>query len=234
MERQEIKKCVAHTAADALIKSGMKVGLGSGSTAIEVVRRVAELKNQGKLKNLMVVITSFQTKTECLALGIPITTLNDPLLESQLDLTIDGADEIDPRQKLIKGHGGALLSEKITASCSTEFAIIADYTKLVDKLGTKCAVPVEAVPEAHLTVTRQLENLGAHVHLLMASRFSGPVHTERGNLLLHAKFEYIDHPEALEKEIKCIPGVVESGLFCRKVNHVFIGFADGKVDHRKY
>ncbi|MBN1797321.1 MAG: ribose-5-phosphate isomerase RpiA [Spirochaetales bacterium] len=231
MEKNEIKKLVAYTAADTLIKSGMKVGLGSGSTAIEVVRRIAQLKSEQKLQNLMVVPTSLQTKLECLTLGIPITTLADPALKAQLDLTIDGADEIDPQYRLIKGHGGALLSEKITAYASVHFAVVADFSKIVDKLGIKFAVPVEVVPEAQLTVSRQLESLGAKVNLLMATNFAGPVYTEHGNLLLHAKFKSIEHPDALEKSLSAIPGVVESGLFCRQVNHIFVGTADGKVDH---
>jgi ribose 5-phosphate isomerase A len=233
MEKIEIKKRVSHTAVDTLIKSGMKLGLGTGSTAVEVVRRIAALKKQNKLQNLTVVTTSLQTKMECLALGIPVTTLMDPLLKAHLDLTIDGADEIDPHYRLIKGGGGALLSEKITAYSSSEFAIVADYTKLVEKLGTKCAVPVEVVPDAHLTVSRQLEAKGAAVTLRMAANLFGPVFTEQGNLLLEAKFESIENPDVLEKEIKCFPGVIESGLFCRKVNHLFIGFPDGKVEHRK-
>jgi len=233
MEKAEIKKLVAHTAVDTLVKSGMKLALGTGSTAIEAARRIAVLKNEKKLYNLMVVTTSLQTKMECLALGIPITTLIDPLLKAELDLTIDGADEIDPQNRLIKGHGGALLSEKIAAYASEQFAVVADYTKLVKRLGIKFAVPVEVIPEAHATVARQLKAKGAVVSLQMAAHFAGPIFTEHGNLLLQAKFESITDPEALEKELSCIPGVVESGLFCRKVNHLFIGFADGKVDHRQ-
>ena len=233
MEKAEIKKLVAYTAVDTLVKSGMKLGLGSGSTAIGTVRRIAELKKQKKIKNLAIVTTSLQTRMECLALNLPITSFTDPALKAQLDLTIDGADEIDPQYRLIKGHGGALLSEKITAYNSKQFAIVADYTKLVERLGIKFAVPVEVIPEAHIAITRQLESKGATVRMLMATNFAGPVYTEHGNLLLHAKFEHLEHPEALEKQISAIPGVVESGLFCRKVNHLFIGFANGKVEHRQ-
>ena len=115
MDKSKIKKQVAYTAIDTLVKSGMKLGLGTGSTSIFAVHRVAELLKKGILKNLKIVTTSLQTKVECQNLGISLTSLNCSTLGGRLDLTIDGADEIDPHNNLLKGGGGALLIEKITA-----------------------------------------------------------------------------------------------------------------------
>jgi ribose 5-phosphate isomerase A len=233
MEKKQLKKIIAGTAVDTLVKSGMKIGLGTGTTALHAVHRVAELIKQHKLQGLTLVTTSLETKMECLNLDLDVTTIMDPRLNTGLDLTIDGADEIDPRYRLIKGHGGALLSEKIIAYASLQFAVVADYSKLVDCLGVAHSLPVEVVPEALTTVTRELASRGAEVALRQATHFAGPVYTERGNIILDAKFARIPDPEQLEKEIGIIPGVVESGLFCRKLNHLFIGHEDGSVEHRQ-
>ncbi len=232
MDKTQLKKSIADKAVDTLIKSGMKIGLGTGSTAIHMVHRVAELQREGKLKSLTIVTTSLQTELECLSSGMAVTSLMNPQVDGRLDLTIDGADEIDPRYRLIKGHGGALLTEKITAYASTQFAVVADYSKLVDCLGIKQSLPIEVVPAALTVVGKTLRNMGAEVTMRPATHFAGPVYTERGNVLLDSKFESIPDPVSLEKEISTIPGVVESGLFCRTVNHVFIGLEDGTVEHR--
>jgi ribose 5-phosphate isomerase A len=233
MEKMQLKKLIAATAVDTLIKSGMKIGLGTGTTALHAVHRVAELIQNRNLEGLTLVTTSLETRMECLNMGLDVTTIMDPRLADGLDLTIDGADEIDPQYRLIKGHGGALLSEKIIAYASREFAVVADSSKLVDCLGTMRSLPVEVVPEALTTVTRQLASWGAGVTLRQATHFAGPVYTERGNVLLDAKFKSIPDPVGLEKQIAAVPGVVESGLFCRKVNHLFIGHEDGSVEHRR-
>jgi ribose 5-phosphate isomerase A len=233
VNKTQIKKMISHTAVDILVKSGMKLGLGTGSTAIGAVRRIAYLIKEKKLKDLSIVTTSMQTKMECLALGIPITSILDPHLGAKLDLTIDGADEINPDYKLIKGHGGALLREKIVAYASGQFAIVAYQNKLVDLLGIKCAVPVEVTPEALYLVSERLKVMGADVTLRMATHFVGPIYTEQGNIILDAKFQSIPDPDTLEKEIKLIPGAMECGLFCRKVDHLFIGYENGKVEHRQ-
>jgi len=232
MDKLTIKKQVAYAAVDALVKSGMKLGLGTGSTAINAVHRIAELFKKGKLNNLDIVVTSLQTKIECQRFNIPLTSLNYPFLNGILDLTIDGADEIDPDNSLIKGGGGALLLEKILAYSSDCLAIIADSSKLVTKLGKKFPVPVEVIPAAEFIVTKQLIALGAKVVLRLAEKMAGPVFTEHGNLLLDAKFPCIEDAKSLEREIKSIPGVVESGIFSCKINHIFIGHLNGKIEHK--
>ena len=132
----------------------MKLGLGTGSTAVEAVRRIGELVRDGALRDLKVVPTSFQTEVACRELGISLWSLNDPSIAGRLDLTIDGADEVDPAWRLIKGGGAAMLIEKIVAHASRDYAIIVDSSKIVGRLGEKAPVPVELVPEALTTVSR--------------------------------------------------------------------------------
>jgi ribose 5-phosphate isomerase A len=237
MEQQAIKEALGRAAADALIKSNMKLGLGTGSTAIHVVRRTGELLAQGKIAGIKVFPTSFQTLLECEKLGIPAYSLNSPELEGGLDLTIDGADEIDPKNRLVKGGGGALLIEKLAAYASAAYAIVAGEDKLVENLGLSFPVPVEIVGEARVPVSRALEKLGATVTLREALRKAGPVITEHGNLLLDIRFREPVDPEALETELNTIPGVVENGFFTgpreRPLRPVlYIGRADGRVEIR--
>jgi ribose 5-phosphate isomerase A len=157
----QMKEAAGRAAVDALAKSGMKLGLGTGSTAIQAIRRVGELLAQGVLKDISVFATSFQAEIECEKLQIPFYSLNSRELHGGLDLTIDGADEVDPQNRLIKGGGGALLIEKIAAYFSGVYAIIVDESKIVDSLGMGFPVPVEAIPEARVYVGKALEALGA-------------------------------------------------------------------------
>jgi ribose 5-phosphate isomerase A len=237
MDQREIKEVLGRAAADALVKSGMKLGLGTGSTAIHTARRVGELLARGELAGIRVFPTSFQTQLECEKLGIPVYSLNSPELGGWLDLTIDGADEIDPENRLIKGGGGALLIEKVAAYASAAYAIVADETKLVEHLGIAFPLPVEVIPEARLPVSRSLEKLGAAVVLREALRKAGPVISEHGNLLLDARFREPVDPAALEAEINAIPGVVENGFFTGPRGRVlrprvYIGRPDGRVELR--
>jgi ribose 5-phosphate isomerase A len=230
---KNLKRDIAYAAADALIKDGMKLGLGTGSTACWVAVRLSELMKAKKVRSIHAVATSYNTRLDCERLGIPLTGLADPVLANSLDLTIDGADEIDPHRALIKGGGGALLLEKIIAYASVEFAIVATDSKLVTHLGQTFAVPVEVVPEALSLVQEKLVKRGASpVVLRTPPNFAGPVYTDHGNLILDARFPKILDPAALERELKSIPGVVESGVFNRPVNHLFIGFPDGRVERR--
>ncbi|MDR3191839.1 MAG: ribose-5-phosphate isomerase RpiA [Treponema sp.] len=237
MDQKAIKEALGRRAAESLVKSGMKLGLGTGSTAIHVVRRIGELLAQGEISGLRVFPTSFQTQLECERLGIPVYSLNSPELEGGLDLTIDGADEIDPENRLIKGGGGALLVEKLAAYASAAYAVVADETKLVEHLGIAFPLPVEVIPEARLPVSRSLEKLGGAVILREAVRKAGPVITEHGNLLLDVRFPAPVDPEALETEINAIPGVVENGFFTGPRGRVlrplvYIGRSDGRVEPR--
>jgi ribose 5-phosphate isomerase A len=237
MDQAEIKQALGRAAVDGLVKSGMKLGLGTGSTAIHAVRRIGELLSRGEISGLKVFPTSFQTQLECEKLGIPVYSLNSPELGGGLDLTIDGADEIDPESRLIKGGGGALLIEKLAAYASASYAIVADETKLVEHLGIAFPLPVEVIPEARVPVSRSLEKLGAAVVLREALRKAGPVISEHGNLLLDVRFREPADPDALETEINAIPGVVENGFFTGPRDRflrplVYIGRADGRVELR--
>jgi ribose 5-phosphate isomerase A len=216
----------------------MKLGLGTGSTAVHTVRRVGARLAAGDLRDIRVFATSFQTELECERLGIPHYSLNSPELGGGLDLTIDGADEIDPAGRLVKGGGAALLIEKLAAYNSARYAVVADEAKLVSYLALRFPLPVEVIPEARFTVTRALERLGAAVTLREALRKAGPVITEHGNLILDAVFREPVDPEDLEERINRIPGVVENGFFTggpaawdRPL--LYIGRGDGTVEIRK-
>jgi len=230
MEQDKIglmKEAAAKAAVDGMVKSGMKLGLGTGSTAVHAVRRVGELLAQGALRDISAFATSFQTEIECEKLKIPFYTLNSRELSAGLDLTIDGADEVDPKNRLIKGGGGAMLIEKLAAYASSEYAIIVDESKLTECLGCGFPVPVEVVPAARVQASKALEKLGASVILREAVRKAGPVITEHGNLILDIRFGQSIDPSFMETELNQIPGVVENGFFTRKPPVVFIAGSDG-------
>lgn len=236
-EALDCKAILGKTVVDDMVESGMRLGLGTGSTAIHAVRRVGELLAQGVLCDISAFATSFQTEIECEKLKIPFYTLNSRELASGLDLTIDGADEVDPQNRLIKGGGGALLIEKIAAYSSSAYAIIVDEAKLVDSLGGGFPVPVEVVPAARVQASRVLEKIGASVILREAVRKAGPVITEHGNIILdirfQTKFDGSPNPSLLETELNEIPGVVENGFFTRKLPVVYIARSDGTIETRR-
>ena len=237
MDQAAIKEMTGRKAVEALVKDGMKLGLGTGSTAIPAVRHVGALLAAGKLKGILAVPTSFQTSIECEKLGIPLYSLNSREIGGVLDLSIDGADEVDPQNRLIKGGGGALLLEKIVAYASSSYAVVVDESKLNRSLGAKFPIPVEVVPDARIPVTRALEKLGAEVTLREALRKAGPVITDRGNILLDIRFAAAGDPSLLEAEINRIPGVVENGLFTEFAARaiplkIFIGRSDGSLEVR--
>jgi len=229
-----MKEAAGKAAVDSMVKSGMKLGLGTGSTAIYAVRRVGELIEQGVLRDICAFATSFQTEIECEKLRIPFYTLNSYQLSGGLDLTIDGADEVDPKNFVIKGGGGALLIEKLTAYASSSFVVIVDESKLTEYLGIGFPVPIEVIPEARVQVTRALEKLNAaEVILREALRKAGPVITEHGNLILDIRFNAAVDPEEMETELNKIPGVVENGFFTRNLPVVFIAHSNGTIETRK-
>jgi ribose 5-phosphate isomerase A len=209
----------------------MKLGLGTGSTAVEAVRRVGELVRDGKLSDLKVVPTSFQTEVACRALGIGLWSLNDPSIAGRLDLTIDGADEVDPAWRLVKGGGAAMLIEKIVAHASRDYAIVVDSSKIVGRLGEKAPVPVELVPEALTTVSQAVEALGGIPVLRMAKMKDGPVISDHGNFVLDVRFPTAFDPRVMERELMLIPGVLAHGIFTRPVTDLLVGWPDGRVEH---
>ena len=227
-----MKEAAGIAAVNALVKSGMKLGLGTGSTAVHAIRRVGELLANGTLRDISAFATSIQTEIECEKLGIPFYSLNSKELASGLDLTIDGADEVDPKNRLIKGGGGAMLIEKLAAYSSALFAIIVDESKIVQSIGTVFPVPVEVVPSARVQASRVLEKLGASVILREALRKAGPVITEHGNLILDIRFSSAIDPVFMETEINKTPGVVENGFFTGNIPVVYIARSNGTIETR--
>src|SRR5437016_672787 len=203
--RNQEKQAAARAAA-GLVEAGQIVGLGSGSTAAHFVRFLAERVRQG-LK-IVGIPTSQATKELAEQLGIPLTTLET---HPEIDIDIDGADEIDPQLNLIKGGGGAFLREKIVASVSRHFIVIADSAKQVARLG-KFPLPVEVVPFAQSLIKPQIEALGAKVSL-RSYAYGNPYVTDEGHHILDCTFGEIADPPALAEKLCHIPGVIEHGLF---------------------
>ncbi|MBO4404259.1 MAG: ribose-5-phosphate isomerase RpiA [Treponema sp.] len=237
LSKDEQKVLAARHAVDTLIKngkifSGMKIGLGTGSTALPAVKRLAEKIQDGTLKDIKAVSTSFQTTLACEELGIPVYTLNDKAINGSLDLAIDGADEIGPDNTLIKGGGAALLREKIIAYSAKEFAIVADESKDVKDHGTKFPLPVEIISEARVPVIQALEKLGASCVLREGVKKAGPVITDNGNMIIDCTWKSPVDPFDLEDRINRITGVVECGFFTKIKPLVFIAQAAGNVVER--
>jgi ribose 5-phosphate isomerase A len=217
-----LKKIVAEKAVNDYIKDGMTVGLGTGSTAEYAVHRVGELvKNGFKLK---CVSTSRRTADLAQSLGIRIYDIDEV---EHIDVTIDGADEVDPERQLIKGLGGALLREKIVAAASMAEVIIVDESKIVEKLGVRTPLPVEVIQYGHGKTAYALERQGCKASLRMSG--NDPFITDAGNYIYDCKFESIESPFLLESRIDVIPGVVENGLFLNTADAVLISHPDGTV-----
>jgi ribose 5-phosphate isomerase A len=237
--QDELKKQVAYQAVDDYVKSGMVVGLGTGSTAAFAVERVGEKLKSGELKDIICIPTSVRTKEQCEELNIPLTTLGTPeSRNSKLDVAIDGADEIDPALNLVKGGGGALFREKIVEECAEKFIVIADETKLCDGLGPGFALPVEVVPFCHehtMNAIAALPSLkGCKPQLRLGSSANNqidgdePAVTDNGNYIIDLFFDepMKSPPQAAEDLIKTT-GVVEHGLFCGMATVAIIAGSDG-------
>lgn len=235
--KDEQKVLAATTAVDTLIKegkifSGMKIGLGTGSTAMPAVKRLAEKIADGTLKDIKAVVTSFQTQLACEEFGIPVYTLNDKCIGGHLDLSIDGADEIDQKNNLIKGGGAAHLREKLVEYNSSFLAIVADSSKDVQSLGTKFPLPVEVISDARVPVIKELEKLGASCVLREGVKKAGPVITDNGNMILDCTWKEPVDPAEMEEKINKITGVVECGFFTKIHPVAFIAREDGSVTVR--
>lgn len=237
LNQSEQKILAARTAVETLVKkglvfSGMKIGLGTGSTALPAVKRLAEYIADGTLKNIKAVATSFQTENACIDWNVPVYSFKDRLIDGELDLAIDGADEIDSENNCIKGGGAALLREKIVAYNAKKFVIVADSSKAVETLGTKFALPVEFIPEAYVPVKKALEKLSAKVLLREGVRKCGPVITDNGNQIVDCLWENPVDAAKMEDVIDDITGVVEVGFFTKNKPLAFIGKEDGSVEIR--
>jgi ribose 5-phosphate isomerase A len=220
-DRDALKRAAAEAAVE-LVQDGMVVGLGTGSTATFAVEALARRYREGL--RFMGIPTSERTGARATAMGIPLTSFAE---HPSIDLTIDGADEVERETlNLIKGLGGALLREKVVAAASRRLIIVVDGAKLVDRLGSHVPVPVE-VTEFGLEPTRAaLEALGATA-LLRPSPTGEPFVTDGGNRILDCRFGPIDEPAGLEERIGRIVGVVESGLFINRADTVFVADAAG-------
>ena len=237
LSQSEQKKLVGKTAIDrlvekGLIKDGTKIGLGTGSTAMPAVTRLAELIKDGTLKNIRAVATSFQTMLACEKLGITVYSLSSGEIGGKLDIAVDGADEIDTENNLIKGGGAAHLKEKLVEYNAKQLVIIADESKEVSSLGTKFPLPVEVVTEAWVPVMHELEKLGASCTIREGVKKCGPVITDNGNMIIDCLWQNPVNPAEMETKINGIVGVVENGFFSKNKPIVFIAHADGTVAER--
>jgi ribose 5-phosphate isomerase A len=215
----EAKRAAALKAV-ALVRSGMALGLGTGSTARFAVEEIGRRLRQGELKGIVGVPTSVATREQAAALGIPLTTLEE---RPSLDLTIDGADEVDPQGDLIKGHGGAMLWEKIVASASKKLVIVVDQAKLVKRLGSTRPLPVEVARFGWRTHEAAIRELGA-TPTLKRDDLGQPVRTDEGHYIIQCAFPGgIPDAELVERSLKRRAGVVETGLFLGFHPEVVIG-----------
>ena len=216
----KVKRLAAEKAVE-YVQDGMIIGLGTGSTAYWAIQKLGEKVQKGL--NIQAIATSVLSEKLAQQLGISLISFDQI---DQIDLTIDGADEITSDGNAIKGGGGALLREKIVAFASKRFIIIVDESKKVDKLGT-FPLPVEIVPFGFEITMKHLSKLGCKPVLRINQR--EPSITDNGNFIADCRFGNIESPEKLHDEINRIPGVVENGLFIQMASNVIVGYKDGEV-----
>jgi ribose 5-phosphate isomerase A len=237
VSQEELKKQVGYKAVDDYVKSGMVVGLGTGSTAYYAVERVGQKLKSGELKDILAIPTSIRTKEQAEELGIPLVTLDT---HSKLDVSIDGADEVDDDLNLTKGGGGALFREKIVEIASEKFIVIVDESKICKGLGPGFPIPVEIVPFCHEHTMRVIGDLPSCNNgkckpiLRLGSCANNKVDgdeiavTDNGNYIVDLHFtKPIKDPKTMAKELKGTVGVVEHGLFCGMATAVIIAGSDG-------
>jgi ribose 5-phosphate isomerase A len=213
MDLNQLKKAAAEEAVKA-VHSGMVIGLGVGSTANYALRKIAALLNSGDLENIRAIPCSLAVEKEARGLGIPIISFKEIAI---IDLTIDGADEVDHQLNMIKGGGGALLREKIVAQATNREIIVVDETKVSENLGSKWPIPIEVLPFGWQSQKTFLEELGARVHL-RDDKDKKTYFTDQGNLILDADFGPIEDLQTLDQSLSHRVGILEHGLF--------IGLAD--------
>ena len=224
MDLEALKQRAAE-AAVGYVHSGMRLGLGTGTTTRWAVERIGALLVSGELEDVAGVPTSRATEVLMRQVGIPIVELD----ERGVDLAIDGADEIAPDLTLVKGHGGALLREKIVEAAASRFIVIADHTKRVHVIGEKKAVPVEIAHFGWQRTVSLIEALGARCTV----RLDGdrkPALSDNGNLLVDAHFGPVGDPRGLEQQLLALPGVFEVGLFVGLADLAIVAGPDGSLD----
>ncbi len=219
-------------AAARRVQSGMVVGLGTGSTAAFMIAELGAMIAKGELTDIIGIPTSFESIVLGKKYGVPIRTLDDV---DRLDLAIDGADEVDPAKNLIKGGGAAHTREKVVDYLADIFIVVVDSSKLVDKLGSTFAVPVEVIPMAIAPVTRAIARLGGVPSLRMGVKKAGPVITDQGNMVIDVRFADIPDPAEMEARLNNIPGVLENGLFVNVADVILVGeIIDGVANVREF
>jgi ribose 5-phosphate isomerase A len=221
------KKNAAIKAVDENVKKGMILGIGSGSTVVYAVQRIGQI-NREKSLGLKCIPSSFQAYQLIIENDLDLVSLDQ---YPEIDLDIDGADEIDKNLNLIKGGGGCLVQEKILASNSKELIIIADFRKNSETLGMKWkkGVPLEVIPIAYVPIMNKLKKLGGTPVLRMAKSKSGPLITDNGNFIIDVDFGNINNPKELNSKLLHIPGIVDTGLFIAMASKAYIGLEDGNV-----
>jgi ribose 5-phosphate isomerase A len=228
MNRSNTFKEQAALKAVEFVESGMILGLGSGSTTLYALEAIGSRIQNGDLTSIIGIPSSTKTADDARRFGIPLGTLDKfPII----NLTIDGADEVDPDQNLIKGGGGALLHEKILAQNSRRFIIVVDETKLSPALGTKRKVPVEVIQFGYRLILKFLESLGSTA-ILRTTDKGLPFVTDEGNYIIDCKFDPISDPFGLAEKLKNQAGIVEHGLFLRMATDVIVGGETGVYHHK--
>lgn len=209
------------------IRSGWIIGLGSGTTMAYALAEIARL-SRARGFELSVVPTSHQIENLAISHGLRIKSMNEA---HTVDYAIDGADQVEvPSLNVIKGGGAALLREKVVDSAAHKLAIVVDETKITKHLGDKQPIPLEVFPFAYKSVQVKLTNMGARARLRESGGKVGPVITDNGNFILDADFGKLENPSRLDRQLKMLPGLVETGLFLKMADRVYVGRNDGKVD----
>jgi ribose 5-phosphate isomerase A len=209
------------------IRSGWVIGLGSGSTTAYALAEIARLVKTMKFE-LSVVPTSHQIENLAISHGLRIRTINEV---HSVDYAIDGADQVEIGSlNVVKGGGGAMLREKIVDSAARKLAIVVDERKLTQHLGEKQSIPLEVLPFAHKSVQVKITNMGGRARLRESTEKAGPVITDNGNFILDADFGLIKHATQLDRGLKMLPGLLETGLFLNMADYVYVGRKDGKVE----
>jgi ribose 5-phosphate isomerase A len=222
MNAGELKKQAALEAVKH-VKSGMTLGLGTGSTAKHAIIEIGRLIKEHKLMDVIGVATSLESEKLALELGIPLRELT----ASGVDLAIDGADEIDPNLELIKGHGGALVREKLVEFNAKYFIVVADSSKLVTQLGELKTVPIEILQWGYRATLVKLAQIRHQAQVRLRMKDGQAVISDNGNFIADGSFGLIENPRALDAEIRHIPGVIDTGLFVGYANLAYVAGPNG-------